>query len=521
MLNTEKGSSNIDPTGDNKSSFPPWIFWSVAFLIAALPRIIRLFYSYAWFEDAANIYHGFALQAGQRPFLDILVVHPPAFEGLLSLLYRVFGVTYLVPEIFSALVMTAAALLVCDATRRLLDPLAAWFAAAVFSGASLLARYHIYEREVYTAALAVFVAWLLIARKERGWLYALIGVLCGASFAVKFSGLFLPAAVVICLLTEKKWRPALTVAAFFLAVAGGVWAFYFLKYGKPAFYQLILFHFVKGVSVSLFMRLRETFVLDLNYLLPLGAAGVFLMAGRRPRRGFLLFFILFAEIVIFFLFFSPTLWAHNMIDLLPPLAVGAGFTFWRVKGMVLKRQWPIGPVALITGMLAVFGILGSFDLKNNYQGWGYMPRRQVADVARLIRAHTPENMPVYAPQYIANEARRLRIVDYEEPLGPYRWMLETLARDGVRGLGKSREFGTWLEAVGKTAYLWRPDVDQALVEGSVSVAVWDSDFPEWNINYEIDIARERRDGFMTHAGYAVIYDCDPYTVWLNPLYLDN
>jgi hypothetical protein len=448
-------------------------------------------------------------------------VHPPAFEGFLSLLYRIFGVTYLVPEIFSALIMTATALLVCDTTRRLLDPVAAWFTTAVFSGASLLARYHIYEREVYTAALAVLVAWLLVARKERSWLFALIGALCGAGFAVKFSGAFLPAAVVIYLLAEKKWRPALTVAICFLAVGAGIWAFYFLKYGKPAFYQLILFHFVKGVNVSLFTRFRETFILDLNYLLPLGTAGVILMAGLRPRGVLFLYFILFAEIVIFFLFFSSTLWAHNMIDLMPPLTVGAGYAFWRVKGMIASRRWPVGSAVLIAVLGAVFVFLGSFDFKHNYQGWGYMPRRQVADVARLIRVQTPENMPVYAPQYLANEARRLRIVDYEELLGPYRWMLQTLASGGIRGLSKSREFGTWLEAVGKTAYLWRPDVDQALAQRSVSAAVWDSDFPEWNINYEIDVIREQRSGFMARAGYVVIYDRDPYTVWLNPLYLDN
>ena len=507
--------------GETKHPIPPYIFWTVAFLIAALPRVIRLLYPYAWFEDTANIYHGFALQAGQRPFLDILTVHPPAFEGFLSLLYRIFGVTYTVPEILSALVMTTMALLLCDATRRLLDPVAAWFAAAVFSGASLLARYHIYEREVYTAALAVLVAWLLVARKEHVWLYASIGVLCGAGFAVKFSGVFLPAAVVISLLAGKKWRPALIVALCSLAVGGGIWVFYFLKYGKPAFYQLILFHFVKGVNVSLFTRFRETFILDLNYLLPLGAAGAVLMAVDRRRRAFFPFVILFAEIVIFFLFFSSTLWAHNMIDLIPPLAAGAGYAFWRIKGMILNRHWPVGPLVLIAGLGVVFAILGSFDFKNNYQGWGYIPRRQVADVARLIRVHTPENMPVYAPQYLANEARRLRVVDYEELLGPYRWMLETLARDGIRGLGKSREFGTWLDAVGKTAYLWRPDVDQALAEGSVSAAVWDSDFPEWNINYELDVIREQRSGFMARAGYVVIYDRDPYMVWLNMLYLDN
>jgi hypothetical protein len=508
-------------TGDQCTPSFSYLPWAAAFLIAALPRLIRLIYPYAWFEDAAYIYHGFALQAGLRPFQDILFVHPPAFEGLLSLLYRVFGTTYRVPEILSALVMTGTALLVFDSVRRLLSAGSALFASAVFSGSALLARYHIYEREVYTAGLAVLVIWLLVSRRERPGLYVGIGILCGIGFAIKFSGIFIPAAVIIYLLADKKRPAALTVAAGFIAVGGGVWAYYFIKYGSPAFYQLILFHFVKGVNVPLLTRLRETFVLDLNYVLPLGAAGVILTAGRRPHRALLLPFILFAEFTIYFLFFSSTLWAHNMIDLLFPLAVGAGYAFWRVKGMIVERRWPPGPVLLIAGLFGIFTILGSFDLKHNYQGWGYLSRRQVAEVAALIRANTPENMPVYAPQYLANEARRLRIVDYEELLGPYRWMLETLKSEGIRGLSKSRAFGTWLEAVGKTAYLWRPDVDKALVEGSVSVAVWDSDFPEWNINYEIDVIREQRSGLMSRSGYVVVYDRDPYKVWFNPFCLDN
>jgi hypothetical protein len=499
----------------------PRFYWSIAFLIAVLPRLVRLLYPYAWFEDAAYIYHGFALQAGQRPFLDALFVHPPAFEGMLSLLYGIFGVTYRVPEILSALVMTGTALLIFDSSRRLLGPAAACFATAVFSAASLLARYHVFEREVYTAALAAGVVWLLVAVKERGRLYLLIGFLSGLGFAIKFSGLFLAAAVVIYLLSEKKWRPALTVAAVFMVVGAGTWAYCLLKYGRPAFDQLVLFHFVKGVNVSPLARLRETFILDLNYVLPLGAAGVFLGASRRPRRVLLLPFILFVETAFFFLFLSSTLWAHNMIDLLPPLAIGAGYSFWRVRNMLAERRWPVGPALAIFGLFGIFAILGSFDLKDNYQGWGYLSRGRLREVAALILAHTPENMPVYAPQYVANEARRLRVLDYEELLGPYRWMLETLESDGIRGLSRSRSFGTWLDAVGKTAGYWRPAVDQALAEGKVSAAVWDKRFPEWNINYEIDVARESRTGFMARSGYVVIYDRDPYTVWLNPLYLDN
>jgi hypothetical protein len=145
----------------------------------------------------------------------------------------------------------------------------------------------------------------------------------------------------------------------------------------------------------------------------------------------------------------------------------------------------------------------------------------VDEVARLVRDHTPADQPVYAPQYIAAEAGRSRIGDYEELLGPYRWMLQTLARDGVRGLRQSRGFGTWLETVAKTIYLWRPEVDQAIAEGRPSACVWDARFPEWTLNYEIDVIRESRDSLFSRAGYAVVYDRPPYTVWLHSRYLDN
>lgn len=497
------------------------LFWLSAIAVCAGPRLARLFYPYAWFEDSAYLYHGFALHAGGRPFLDLLFVHPPGFEALLSLMFGVFGVTYRVPEIASAVVMAGAGIMLFDFTRRLLDQWSGLTAAAVFSGSCLLARYHIYEREIYTAAIAVFVFWLM-SQPGRGWLkYWFVGIAVGAGWAIKLSGIFLLAAVLAGLFFERRRPAALIVFAGAMIVGAGTWFYCFLRWGTPAFYQLVLFHFVKGTNVPVFTRFTQTFILDLNYVLPLGLAGILFSATGRPQRILTALSLHFMLVAVFFLFFSSTLWAHNMIDLLPSLSVGAGYGLWKVRQQITMGRGRSWSTAAVIASILIFLPLGAFDFRNNYQGWGYLPRRQVAEVSRLIRHHTPENRPIYAPQYLAAEAGRVRIGDYEELLGPYRWMLQTLAREGVRGLSRSRQFGTWLETVAKTIYLWRPEVDQAIADGQPSACVWDARFPEWTMNYEIDAIREKRDGLFSRAGYVVVYQRPPYTVWLHALCLDN
>lgn len=497
------------------------LIWFLAVTVCVGPRLARLFYPYAWFEDSAYLYHGFALHAGGHPFIDLLFVHPPGFEALLSLLFGLFGVTYRVPEIVSCLVMAGTGILLFDFVRRVLDQWSGLTAAAVFSGSCLLARYHIFEREIYTAGLAVLVIWLLSQNHRGAWRYFLIGIASGIGLTIKLSGIFISMAVIIYLLLQRRKKQSGIVFAGTMIIGFGTWIYCFLRWGPPAFYQLVLFHFIKGANVSFFTRISETFILDLNYVLPLGLAGTLLCAAGKPQRILIVPCLHFILVTLFFLFFSATLWAHNMIDLLPSLSLGAGYALWKIRRLIQKRQGSIWTAIFIAATALLFIALGAFDFKNNYQGWGYIPRRTVTEVAQLLKNHTPANQPIYAPQYLAAEAGRVRIGDYEELLGPYRWMLQTMAREGVRGLSRSRSFGTWLETVAKTVYLWRPEVDQAIRDGQPSACVWDSRFPEWTMNYEIDVIREKRDGLFSRAGYVVIYEKPPYLVWLHAQYLDN
>ena len=88
-----------------------YIVWLIAFLIAVVPRVIRLLYWEAYFEDSVYLYHAFAINIGRRPFIDMICTHPPTIENLLSILYNIFGVSYRVAEIFTALIMVAASFL--------------------------------------------------------------------------------------------------------------------------------------------------------------------------------------------------------------------------------------------------------------------------------------------------------------------------------------------------------------------------------------------------------------------------
>ena len=251
MLNKQSLAANI-------ASKPPWVVLALAFLIAVVPRGIRILYPQAWFEDAAYLYHAFRLLSGQQPFVDGIYAHPPTLEGLLALLYAVFGVSYRVAEILSAVVMAATTLLVFSLCKKQTGPWVALSGAAAFSLSPLLARYHVFEREVFTLALAALAFYMVPEGKENPVSAFLTGALAGLAIAIKISGVFLLLPLLTIYLPRKHIREIIGFILGWLAVGCGVWAYLLLSFGRPAFLQLLVLHLTKGGTASFWRPHRRT-----------------------------------------------------------------------------------------------------------------------------------------------------------------------------------------------------------------------------------------------------------------------
>ncbi len=435
----------------------------------------------------------------------------PTIEYLLSGLYRILGVSYRTAEIFSAIVVIFSTLLLYDISRKVLNRQIGLFVITIFSCSSLLFRYHIFEREIFTLALTIFILWRIVNR-EPGIANAVItGVIAGLGFAIKFSGVFVVPAIIAYLIIERKYREVLFTILGFVITTSVIYGFFFLKYGESVYEQVFLFHFFKGYDFSAGIRFFDTFIRDLNYLWVLGFSGICLSIVY-PGRILIFAFVIFVVYTIFFLFISATCWPHNMIDLLLPLSLGSGVSLYFVRRFISEPKKNALPFIFIILCLVVSILFGSLNPRY-YQGFGYIPRKEVVEVARFVREHTPVDMPVHASHYVACEAQRLKFIDYEELIGPYRLMV-AIRRNQVSDAEKIMQTSDWYGLIEKTLPLWRNELNQALVDKKISCAVWDKKFPEWSLMYNIDRYLEDKIGFFSNAGYRVRYNTDYYTIWL-------
>jgi len=480
-------------------------------LIAGLPRLFRLFYPYAWFEDSAYLYHAFAFKSGLKPFIDTICVHPPTIEYLLAGLYNLFGISYRVAEVLSAVIISLSTIFLFDIARRIFDKHIGLFVAATFSFSSLLFRYHIFEREVFTIAITIFILWFITNKKLNTFYALIIGILAGFAFGIKFSGLFIIPAIIGYLLFEREYRVIFFAMIGFIITSAVIYSYFLLTYKESAYYQLFLFHFFKGYDVSIGVRFLDTFVRDLNYLWILGCSGI-LLSLFIPNRILIFPIIIFVEYTMFFIFISSTCWPHNMIDVLLPLSLGNGVGLFYLNKFFIVPRKNLIPVILIVLSIFIFIFIGALR-PVYYQGLGYISRNEVTKVAKFIRENTPERIPIHAPHYLANEAQRPKIIDYEELIGPYRLMVSTI-KNRTKNSEKTLHSNGWYELIEKTLPLWRNELNNAITEKKISCAVWDKVFPEWSLMYNIDRYLENKFNLFSNAGFKIMYNNNYYTVWL-------
>ncbi|MGB9720503.1 MAG: glycosyltransferase family 39 protein [bacterium] len=446
-----------------------------------------------------------------KPFIDTLCVHPPTIEYLLTGLYEIFGVSYQVAEILSAIIVFIATILLFDIAQHIFGKYIALFVVASLSFSSLLFRYHIFEREIFTLSISILILWIIARKRLNLYNSLLIGILAGSGFGIKFSGLFILPPMIIYLLLLREYKAIIFSMIGFAITSLAIYGYFLLSYGEPAYIQLFIFHFFKGFDATFLIRFLNSFVRDLNYLWILGGSGIILSAFM-SRKIFVFPLLIFIEYTLFFLFISATCWPHNMIDLLLPLSLGCGTTIYFLKNLFVKPKDNVIPGIIITVSMLFFVLVGSLR-PDYYQGFGYIPRKEVARAGRFIRTNTPDKMPIHAPHYLANEAQRLKIVDYEELIGPYlliQNLLKNKDHDAIRNLRSIN----WYDLIEHTIPLWRNEVNNAVMERKISCAVWDKTFPEWSLMYNIDTYLENKIKLFSSAGYEIKYNNSFYTIWL-------
>lgn len=491
-----------------------WICPVLVLVVAVLPRILRLRFPEVWFEDAAYLYHAFTLNSGHRPFLDGIYAHPPLLEALLSIFYGWFGTSYRVAELLTASVAAATTLAVYRLLETMTGRWTALLGATAFSLAPLLNRYHVFEREIFTTALAGLAFLLLQDNGQKSKKALLAGAISGAAMTIKLSGAFLLPALLAAYLWMKRPRAALWCLAGWMVVGAGTWSLLLVEYGRPAFLQLIALHFVKGGRAALYAGIQDTFLPNLNYLLLLGPGGLLCALGLGRDAVSVAAAVLTLEIVIFFTFLSGTLWAHNMIDLLLPLSLGTAWGLKEIWSISTSRRTGFLRRGLMAALGSTFVLLGAADPSHLKIGWGYTPRIEVQNAALFIRRSVPPAIPIIAPHYIAAEAERQKLIDYRELYGPYLWMTRTLAAEGFGGLRQHAQFKYWKRMMQETSPLWYPQADKAIRDRRVGAVVWDRAFPEWSFFLRRDFEKEQRDKLLSVSGYRIEYQSGPYLIWL-------
>jgi hypothetical protein len=484
--------------------------WIYIVLIGAIPRVFRFLYPYAWFEDSAYLYHAFAYKSGLKPFIQTLTVHPPTLEYLLAFFYNIFGVSYRIAELLTGIVLFLSALLLFDSACRIFNNFVAIIVMLSFSLSSLLFRYHIFEREVFTLFLSMFIFWMIIKLRKNLYTGILLGFISGIGFGIKFSGIFILFSILGYFLYQRNLRMLFFTIIGFIISTLPIWGYFLLKYKPHSYYQLILFHFHKGLGGNAWQRFLDLFIRDLNFLWILGGSGLALSLFIRNR---LLIYplILFLLYTIFFLFISSTYWPHNMIDLLFPLSLANGISFYYLYNFFKQPKKNIIPLIFISISGIIFISLGNANPRY-YNGLGYIKRNEFKQVVDFIQKQTPDKLPIYAPHYIANESHRFKVVDYEELIGPYFMMLKIIEKKSEsKDLYKKLD---WYELVEKTLPLWRYDLNAMIKQRKVSCVVWDRISPEWSLMYNIDTLLENRYSFFSSAGYRIRFISPNYTVWL-------
>ncbi|HKN10716.1 MAG TPA: glycosyltransferase family 39 protein, partial [Pseudomonadota bacterium] len=242
--------------------------------VLAIPRIARILYPEVWIEDDFYLESAYLVSAGMRPYVDFVHPHMPLLEWIAAGYIRIFGAGHLSLECLNEAAIYLTSILTFALARKVAGYRAAICAAILYAFSALVFRYHVYERESFTGAIATGAAILALREdfslpRQAGWQAALWIAAC----AIKLTSV-IPAAVVLGYLAIGR-RRILEAAIAGAGIALGLSilsAILYWRYGFEFVFQTFIFHFMKGRDLQTNLALYPREILDL--MIPLFALGL-------------------------------------------------------------------------------------------------------------------------------------------------------------------------------------------------------------------------------------------------------
>lgn len=444
-----------------------------------LPRVLRLVYPYAWFEDPFYLYGAYLVEKGWVPYRDFNHVQLPGAEYLLSALYSFFGTSYRVAEIFTQAVVYANTWLIYLAGRELCGRTAGMFAAVIFSCSSLVFRYHVWERELLVLLLVTAVFCLLLRWEKLDRLRSsVLGLIFAAGIFIKLTTVVpLAAALLFIAVVRKEAKYALVTglsALVFTLLA--VSSFFWLAGPENFFIQAFFIHFVKGLtSYSRFAALLyPLYTMDITAAL--GILGVFFWKKKFPPAAWYPALVLLVYWA-FLAFVSLTVWPHNFVYFLPFLSLSGGVFLAALYEMAWIRRQFLLPFSLAAAALLLLASV--VPLKNanwvmgGAYGFGYIPRKDVTEISAFIRENTAPADLLLLPQHIAAESGRETVIsETMDTPGLIGWVEEKRKnKAGLREILGMAKFKTYTQMTREVSELGWRSAASLLKQGKIKYVV--------------------------------------------------
>lgn len=475
-------------------------------LLIIVPRLARFCYERVWIEDPNYLYAAYLLTLGDKPFVDFAQPNLPVLEYFLAGLYRIFGPSYQVAELLTALTVALTAGLLAFIGFRLWGSAAGLIAALAYSSHPLIFRYHLCDREVFTTLfLTVATASVLLLPHSPNLSAVIVALALIAGFTMKQTMLIPAAALGLYLLTTRRFRELITIVLLTLIGLSAIGLFFYARYSSEFIHQIYTFHLIKGKAAATIVKVTW-FAQSLNYLIPVGLWGIWRLAAARKHETILFSAIIGLEF-LFDCFVSATLWPHYMIPVLVPLSLGIGFA---VHCVILERRTARfklqavvgGCAALVLGALWFYVIVAKTE-QSLAETWGFAGTKRItlSKLGAAVQRLTPDSGVIISPPLEGLVCQRKKLVNFKDNLGVMLALRRALAADAFDAFKQRTATQTFADIRRDSCVEWLPWVVSGIKDKRIAAVI---------PNYELPVDSQ----FYTNSGYYLAYSDPPYEVWI-------